>query len=293
MGVNVVGGDVIRSGRLGRPPVCRLPTGVDAARRGCRVGHDALPPSRQAMGTTTADRASLRAATVGAASRHDGARAADPPTRRTPSPASGRPPSSRRLAAPSVAPSPCDGSADHTTRTVPTQIQRRRDRVGAGGAGTGGATAGSVKGGVAATRRATAAHRTADTASPATAVAPQGRADADAGPSSPEPLTPLIPIPADHLRRLTAPSLTICDGSAKTRPVPTQIQRRRDRVGAAEPAPGAGRRQRSLKGGVAATAARNAERTLAADTASPATADGRRRSGAPTTGPSSPRAPDP
>src|SRR3954454_12414356 len=43
MSVNVVGGDVIRSPARTAARV-RLPAGVDAARRGCRVGHDALPP---------------------------------------------------------------------------------------------------------------------------------------------------------------------------------------------------------------------------------------------------------
>jgi hypothetical protein len=88
-------------------------------------------------------------------------------------------------------------------------------RPGGGGRSrAGGATAGSLKGGVAATRRATEANLTADTASPATAVAPQGRA----GPSrsvEPRAVAPRSPrISADHPRRLSAPRPTICDGSA-------------------------------------------------------------------------------
>ena len=58
---------------------------------------------------------------------------------------------------------------------------------------------------------------------PATAVASQGRPN-PVGTSSPEPLTPIRPDPArpsataqrsrdDHLRRLSAPRPTICDGS--------------------------------------------------------------------------------
>src|SRR4051794_8183637 len=50
MGVNVVGGDVIRSPARTAARV-RLPAGVDAARRGCRVGHDALPPYESTAAT--------------------------------------------------------------------------------------------------------------------------------------------------------------------------------------------------------------------------------------------------
>src|SRR4051794_40893167 len=50
MSVDVVGGDVIRSPARTAARV-RLPAGVDAARRGCRVGHDALPPYESTAAT--------------------------------------------------------------------------------------------------------------------------------------------------------------------------------------------------------------------------------------------------
>ena len=209
MGVNVVGGDVIRSSARTAARV-RLPTGVDAARRGCRVGRDALPRYESTAATPPFTLAPPT-----------------PPVRLTRTPGSSPPSFVGASAMWSPRPSPPRSSASETGWGL------RRRRAPAGGA--------SVKGGVAATAAATRQGAAADTASPAKAA---GRRPLPprTGPSSPEPLTPPIPIPADHLRRLTAPILTICDGSAKTRPVPTQIQRRRDRVGAGGAAP-AGRRQ--------------------------------------------------